>query len=616
MRPLLRWVGAIGLIALALCVYPAWRIVFGQPFTIGQFADREFIRQALNDPELLTSVGLIDGGLLDHHSDRLTELSVARRDEDQARLEANLAMLRRFDRERLSPDDRLTHDVLEALLALAPEYRAFEWRSAAALYPVNPMDGVQTATPQFIASQHVVRTERSARHYVARLEALGRKIDQAIDEMRRQARAGVVPPPSILSASLAQVEGFVRPAAAEHALVTDFARALERLADLSPEDRAGLVAGARDRMSRSVYPAYQRLAAVLREQQASYASAQPPPAGDGVWRLPDGDRFYALQLREHTGTSMSPGEVHAMGLAQVERLVRELDARLRALGHTQGSLGERLTALGREPTQRFTDDEAGREAMLAEFRRVLADIEQRVPRWFERRPRAPLEVRRTPTHAEAGVAAGHYHPPAMDGSRPGIFYANLARPSDTPRYTLKTLAFHEAVPGHHYQIALAQELENLPLVRRQSLFTVYSEGWALYAEQLAAEMGAYEGDPAGDIGRLRDELWRALRLVVDTGLHAKRWSRERAIDYMIEHLGGDPRAIATEVERYLVMPGQACAYMVGMQRLLAMREKARQALGSRFDIRRFHHVVLAQGALPPDALERLVDRWIQEEKTR
>jgi uncharacterized protein (DUF885 family) len=315
-------------------------------------------------------------------------------------------------------------------------------------------------------------------------------------------------------------------------------------------------------------------------------------------------------LRQATTTEYTPDQVHAIGLQEVARIGAEMDAILRAQGLGEGTVAGRLLGLNARADQRFPDTDAGRAQVLARYDEILRAVETRMPAYFATVPAGRLRVERVPPALEQGAAGASYRPAAMDGSRPGIFFANLRDLSETPAYAMKSRAYHEGVPGHHFQIATAQGLKRLPIIRRQTLYAAYAEGWALYAERLAAEIGMYENDPLGDLGRLQAEIFRAARLVVDTGLHARGWSRQQAIDYMVSVTGMSVSDVTTEIERYMANPGQACAYKIGQLKILELRERARTRLGARFDLTAFHRVVLESGAVPLTVLERLVDEWI------
>jgi uncharacterized protein (DUF885 family) len=328
-----------------------------------------------------------------------------------------------------------------------------------------------------------------------------------------------------------------------------------------------------------------------------------------VWKLPDGPAYYRHCVRAATTTNLSGGEIHELGLSLTAQLSGEADAILKARGLTRGTVAQRIAALRRQPAQLYPDSEAGRAALLGDLQRTVEAMRARLPQWFGQTPKANLTIRRMPLAIEAGSSGATYQPPSLDGSRPGVFSINLRHMAEWPRFDLTTLVCHEGVPGHHLQNALTVETQGLPLIRRMPVFSGYSEGWALYSEQLADEMGAYQDDPLGRLGYLASMMFRAARLVVDSGLHHKRWSRERAIAYMSETLGEADTSTRREVERYCVQPGQACSYMIGWRRWTQGRERARAALGERFDIRAFHDAALLNGEMPLDVLAHAIDNW-------
>jgi uncharacterized protein (DUF885 family) len=335
----------------------------------------------------------------------------------------------------------------------------------------------------------------------------------------------------------------------------------------------------------------------------------------GIWRIPEGEAIYAAALRSNTTTTLSAEDIHALGLAEVARIEKEMDAILDAEGLTEGSVGARARALAADPKHLFANDDAGRAAMLDYLRELNAALMEQADEFFITLPTQPLEIVRVPPYAENGSAGGYYQAAALDGSRPGRFYINQKDTADNPRWVLPTLLYHEAAPGHHFQVSVGQLIEDVPLLRRMSPFSAYTEGWALYAERVAAvDMNLYALDPLGNLGRLNDEMFRAVRLVVDTGMHHKRWSREQSIEFMLAHTSNSAADVEREIERYVVWPGQATAYKVGQLAMLRCRERAQAALGDRFDLRAFHELVLMNGAMPLDILERTVDAWIKEQQ--
>jgi uncharacterized protein (DUF885 family) len=328
-------------------------------------------------------------------------------------------------------------------------------------------------------------------------------------------------------------------------------------------------------------------------------------AGDGAWRLPDGEAIYAEALHQATTTNFTPAEVHQMGLDQVADISRQLDTILKSQGYGSGTVGERLAALNREPSQLYADSDASRAALLAYLNGLVKDMYTRLPRAFETLPNQPLEIRRVPVNIQDGASNGYYYPAALDGSRPAIYFINLKNMADWPKFSLPTLSYHEGVPGHHLQISIAQESKDIPMLRKIGFFSAYSEGWALYAEQLADELGAYATDPLGRAGYLQSFLFRAARLVVDTGINARRWSREQATEYMVSTTGYSRPRSQREIERYCTSIGQACSYKVGHTAWIRAREEAKKTLGPKFDLKRFHEV-LREGAMPLSILERRI----------
>jgi uncharacterized protein (DUF885 family) len=393
--------------------------------------------------------------------------------------------------------------------------------------------------------------------------------------------------------------------ARENMLYTSFKTKLDAipLAQMNENVRAELLRRVADAIQKSVYPAYAELVGHFVELQGR------PLSNNGAWSLPNGDEYYAWCVRHHTTTNLTPQRVHELGLADVDRINGVMDRLLRQLGREEGTVGKRMQQLLRDPQYRFPDTPEGRQEMLAQYRAIMKEAEQQLAGAFSVRPKAAIEVRAAPPGSGATSPSAYYIPAAMDGTRPGVFYANMRSLGDTPKFGMRSTVYHEVMPGHHMQVSVAQELRGVPFFRRVITFSAYQEGWALYAERLASEMGLTP-DPLDQLGRLRDEMMRAVRLVVDTGIHYKRWSREEAIAYMVQNTGMGEKEVTAEVERYFVAPGQALAYKVGMLSILGLREKARSELGDKFDLKQFHNEILTHGALPMTVLERVVDDWI------
>jgi uncharacterized protein (DUF885 family) len=605
MRKFWRIAGGIGLVLAVVLGFGIYRTVWGKPFTITVLANRQALEFLVHSPETFTSVGILDGTLLDRHSGRLSEVGVAKRDRDYADAERFLKEVREFDRATLGRQDQITYDILVDQYETALAYRRFDWLSSEGLYPIAPMWGTQVTLPSFLQSQHVVGNEKTARNYVKRLEAMGPKLDAVTSEMQRQATLGVVLPAALLERSLTLIKDTVSPAPDQNPLVTSFVRRMQQAKGLDAGLKTELAKAAAEVLGTRVYPAYARMTAAL-EALKPVAATQAA----GVGRLPDGAAYYALMLRQMTTTDYTPAEVHALGLAEVARITAEMDAQLQAQGLREGTVADRMQALTRDPRFLYADTEAGRQEALTRYQQILDEMNAKMPAYFRTVPSARLMVARVPLSAEKGSAGAYYEPAALDGSRAGTFFVNLRDLGEVPQWGMKTLAYHEGIPGHHFQIAMAQSLKDLPLIRQEGIYSAYAEGWALYAERFAAEIGQYKDDPWGNLGRLQAELFRAVRLVVDTGLHAEGWSREQAIDYMVNTAGMKESEVVSEVERYMGLPGQACAYKVGQLKILALRDKAKAALGAKFDLKEFHAVVLENGGVPLTLLEKLVDEWI------
>lgn len=606
-----RWLRSLGLalvaLALALAVFLV-PTIWGKPWSIDHYFLRALVEFAVEHPMLLSYARVLEPYGLDFHSDDLEDFSVEAERRMQAQARTFLDGLHRYDFETLSPEQRLSADVLDWFLQLQVEKERFAFHD----YPVAQFEGLQTVLPDFMLNIHQVRSQRDAESYVARLAGFGTALDQIGAGVRHRAGIGVVPPRFVLAGSREQIAALTAPAPERHPLVTHLDEALTKLDGVDAATRERLVADATTQVRDVVVPGYVRLDALV-------AGLEPGASDDaGVWKLPDGDAYYRWALRFHTTTSLAPGEVHAIGLAEVARieaLVRGTlaEAGVRVADPAQFDVGAALRALASDPRASYEDSDAGREAILRDYRAILLDARTRLPALFGRLPGADVVVERVPAFKESGSAGAYYNPPAFDGSRPGVFYANLRAPREVSRFGMRTLTYHEALPGHHLQIALSFDTKDIPFFRRVIPFTAFVEGWALYAERLASEQG-FHSTPLDRVGQLQAELFRAARLVVDTGIHSEHWTREDAIAWMLRHTGMGETEVTAEVERYVVMPGQACAYKIGQMELLRLRERARERLGARFDLRAFHDEVLANGALPLEILEPVVDAWIVEQR--
>ncbi|HEX9931601.1 MAG TPA: DUF885 family protein [Allosphingosinicella sp.] len=565
--------------------------------------ERAYQEIILSDPESRTSLGLDTGAHAAAKAQLLDRSRPALLARQQQVRELGGA-LGRIERRRLSGMDAVNYDTLRQFIdTIVSAYDNFEYgtHSWPEPYTVSQLGGTYQQIPDFLDSQHRIETREDAEAYLSRLSSFARQLDHETERLRRDYSIGVIPPDFVIDKTLLQLGNLTSTPAAQSVMTTSLAR---RTAE---KNLAGDWAARAERIvSGEIYPALQRQAETVRTQR-------PNAVHDaGVWRLPEGPEYYAYGLRYATTTSMTADEIHQLGLDQIAELSSRVDTILRQQGMSQGTVAQRMRAMATDPRYVYPNTEAGKAQLLTDLNGQMADMQRRLPRYFGRMPRASVEIRRVPPTIEAGAPGGYYQGPALDGSRPGAYYINLRDTAEWPKWTLPTLTYHEASPGHHHQGSLALEAEGIPMLRRLLGFSAYSEGWGLYAEQLADEMGVYENDPLGRVGYLQSYMFRAARLVVDTGLHHKRWSREQAIRYMVEALGDQESSVTTEVERYAVWPGQATSYKVGQTRWIQLRENARRRLGADFDIRAFHDVTLAAGAMPLDVLERVVDEWVAE----
>jgi uncharacterized protein (DUF885 family) len=551
----------------------------------------DLAKQALRaDPEGATRAQYFSGDEQDALDRRLTPITKVYRAERVAFARRALEDLAEFDRELLDDQQRVSAQLIEWHMQEEVRREPFEDHR----FVFNQFGGLHVRLVQFLTQIHPVRNRRDAENYLARLGQVAGQVDEGIAQARDAAERGFLMPDFITRSAIGQFDRFLSNEPAQNTLVTSLGDRTAEFEGLASADRDAFVAAATDIVRQQIIPAFQRGRALLEEQLPRTG----PDAG--LWRLPRGEEAYAFALGHFTTTKLDAREVHETGLREVARIEAEMDGLLRQLGYNEGSVQERFKKLNADLQPPAEPDP--RPMLLARYEEILADSLQRAQEYFDLQPKARCVVRREPVFTEK-TAAAHYTTPARDGSRPGIFWAPLPGP-EFRMVNMRTLTYHEAIPGHHFQLALMQELPGLPRFRQDGIFgrnSANAEGWALYAEQLAAEAGWYEGDVAGRIGQLEAELFRARRLVVDTGIHSLRWTRQQAIDY------GMPVA---EVERYVVTPGQACSYKIGHLKILELRERAKKQLGERFELRQFHNTLLRAGNVPLPLLESVVDAWI------
>lgn len=540
--------------------------------------------------------------------DQWNPVSEASQQENLAINETRLAQLARFDREALAPSMQLSYDLYEQnlkRLIARDEFRHHE-------YVIHQYRGPHTKAPSNLINIHRVDSMADAEAYIGRLNNIPGWFDEVIEQMRIRQRQNLLLTdwqyPQMIEAANNVISGVpFDESGRDSTLWADFQAKVNKL-EIEEAQREALLEAARKALVEAVKPAYLRLIAALGGQAALASDV------DGVWRFPRGDEFYAARLRWFTTTELSADEVHTIGLREVARIHREMRKIMLQVGF-EGTLAEFFRFMRDDPRFYYPNTDEGRAAYLARVEELIEPMRQQLPEVFGLLPAAQLTVKRVEPFRERAAGKAFYQGPPPDGTRPGIYYANLHDMANMPNYQMAALAYHEGVPGHHMQRAISVELENIPEFQKYANFTAYTEGWALYAEQLAAEMGFYR-DPYAQFGRLAMELWRACRLVVDTGIHSKRWTREQAIEYLLQNTPNSEGDSIKAIERYIAMPGQATAYMIGKLKIVELREKAREALGDAFDIRDFHDEVLRDGPVPLSLLEQKIDRMIAAPDTR
>ena len=568
---------------------------------LAAFFEQAFQERIALSPQQMTSLGLkTDYDRLDDNTDAAAARSLALAERQLLQLNDQ------FNPRTLSEDSRLSWRLFEygvEQARLSNRWRDWGYQFAA---NGNPTTGL----PVFMINNHRVTSVSDAEAYVARLIEAERVMGEISTTLRRRAAGGVISPVFVFAPTIANTGAIIAGApfddGADNPVWADFQRKVGAL-DTDAATKERLLAEGRAALTGPWRRGYEGVLTALAEVGAQ-AEAMPDNAG-GVWRLPEGEAFYNARLQLSTTTDLTADQIHELGLAEVARLQGEMQTIMTRVGFT-GSLQEMFAWLKTDPRFQYPNTPEGKEQYLTDARAFVAQVMAAAPQWFSDLPESALEVRAVEPWREATASIAFYNSPAPDGSRPGIYYVNLSDMTQVLKPQIEGISYHEGAPGHHFQIAYAQEMEGLPRFRRFGGYGAYAEGWGLYAERLGKEMGFYE-DPYSDFGRLSTELWRAVRLVTDTGLHAKRWSREQAIDYFRRNSLLSERDIVKEVERYLTNPGQATSYKIGELKIMELRARARAALGDRFDIRDFHAVVLGSGSVPLDVLEDQVDAWIE-----
>ena len=595
--------GLGGIIVLGALGGYVW--FWGAPVGVNNYINKASLKMATDSPELLTFMGMIDNTPLDFHSGKLADYTKAQEDKSLEKLKAAQEGLAKYGPDGLEGQEllswKITHWFFEDLLNDAKlEYSG---------YPISQLSGPTVNLPQFLTDTHAIESPKSIERYLSRVDEFGRVLGEMKTRVEDHRDNGVVAPDFIIEKVLVGLRSFIEGGAAENPLVKTLPARLDKVEGLSDDQKADYVARAQELVQTKIIPGYEAMIG-LHEELLKTANSDA-----GIWRLPDGDKIYAAALRSNTTTDYTADEIHETGLSEVARIEAEMDVILTGENLTDGTVTERVQALMQDPAHIFPNTDEGRADMIAFLEEINTHIMSKAGDYFITLPPQDLEILRVPEYSQDSSPGGYYNGPSLDGKRPGRFYINLKDTADNPKWTLPTLLYHEAAPGHHFQISRAMLIKKVPILRKMSPFTAYTEGWALYAERIAAQdMGLYEGKPLWDLGRLQAEMFRAVRLVVDTGLHHKRWSREQAIDYMMSKTGMTEAEVTREIERYIVWPGQATAYKTGQLAILDMRTKAETALGAEFNLRNFNEMILENGAMPLGILSEVVDEWIEKTK--
>ncbi len=509
-----------------------------------------------------------------------------------------------IDFAKLDKETQLSYKLFE--LFCEDKIKEYKWRFHE--YKINQMHGAQATLPAFLINVHKVKSYDDAMAYLNRLEELGRRIRQHGEWLEKQENKGIMPPKFVYDHVINDcknlISGFpLDNSGVDNTLYADFTKKVDGLEDVGDENKKALKMGCEKRLKGEVEPAYKKLIKICERQQAKTTE------DDGVWKMPDGADYFNYRLGKMTTTDLSAEQIHEIGLSEVERIHKEMEAIMKEVKY-DGTLQEFFKFMKKDKQFYYADTKEGRGAYLDKANEIIDAMRPKLDELFITKPKAELIVKAVEPFREKSAGKAFYQSPAPDGSRPGTYYANTYKMEAMPKYQMEALAYHEAIPGHHMQLSIAQEMEGMPKFRRfAGNFTAYLEGWGLYSEFLPKEIGFYE-DPYSDFGRLAMELWRACRLVVDTGIHAKKWTRQEGIDYYVNNSPNAKSDCVKMVERHIVMPGQATAYKIGMIKILELREDAKQKLGDKFDIREFHEVVLTNGAVPLDILGDLVDEWV------
>ena len=573
-----------------------------KPISIDHYLGKEIVMEMLDTPEMLTYLGILDPfNFITKHQSKLSNNGLEDLKEDLEEMKQAKKILERYDDSKLSQQQSVTKKIaLYDLENNIKQQEQFPFHN----YPLNQIGGIHLNMIQFMTDIHPIRSSSEAAAYIDRLNMLDEVFESQMEILNAQKEASIFPPGFVFDHVIRQLNEFIESAEGSNPIRDVFQRKISEI-DIDEETQVELMNDLDSAMQDSVKPGFKLLLGFMME---TLPMANP---NDGVWSLPNGDEYYALRLKAQTTTDYTAEEIHNIGLSEVDRISKRMQAILSELAYGDNlNVGEMMNKLNEDPEFLYADTADRKSIVVKDYNDIVEETWLAASDSFHKMPESKVEVRAIPEYSEQNEAGGYYMSPALDGSRPGVFYANLYDIKQTPTYSMRALAFHEAIPGHHLQNALNMENEELTLYRRFGYYTsAFGEGWALYSERLSLELGMAKS-LYDELGVLQSELFRAVRLVVDTGLHYKRWTREEAMDYMKKTTGMSDAEVVSEIERYIVWPGQACSYKVGMLKILELREKALAEMGDDFDIRDFHSAVLDNGEPPLFIVEELVNKMI------
>ena len=602
MNKLLKYLGFGILSCVAIASLYLVNLFLMKPYSIDHYLAKELTLSLLDAPEFMTYIGVFDpfNSVLKHNQ-KLSIDTLENAENDFQKTLQHLEMIKKYNSENLTEVQKVTQKIaIFDTENSIDRFQNFRFHS----YPFNQISGNHLNLVEFMTDTHPIRNYREATDYIKRVKLFDESLNSDLQWLGEQRKLGIFAPKFVFDHVIKQLMALLAYEDSENPLMQVFVRKVNEL-DIDSAKKEALFKELSSIIETDVKPGYK---SILEYMELNYDNANK---NDGVWSLPNGDAFYASRLRSYTTTDYSAEEIHEIGLSEVARIGERMKEIFISLGYEVNKpIGEMMNDLNENPEFLYADTPDRKEIVIADYNQMVKEAEIDVKPYFERFPVSPVEVRAIPEYSEQTAAGGYYQAPSLDGSRPGVFYANLYDIKQTPTFGMRTLTFHEAVPGHHFQIALNQENEDLTMYRKMGYRTsAFTEGWALYSEQLAVEVGMTK-NLYDELGVLQSEMFRANRLVVDTGLHYKKWSREKAMDYMKKTTGMSDTEVRVEIERYIVWPGQATSYKMGMLKILELRQKAKDVLGESFDIRKFHTVVLDQGIVPLFILEDIIDEWV------